>query len=242
MSDKAKVKAPPSPPFLIETIMPHHEVHLLAGPSGSGKTRWLLHTLVNDWAKGFPVLGLKSYPCPWVYVSADRSMASVERTLTDMGINPALVPTIAAWDNETSALGIVEDVRKIGAQLVVWEAFGSFVQAPYGATAIKKYLNWANRMCRDYDLTILGVVESPKMKPKDRYDNPRQRVSGAASWSHFSETIFVMDFTNAADVTDCRRELSILPRCGDGLEIPLIFDGSGRLIVRKREDDDMTVQ
>jgi hypothetical protein len=215
-------------PFLIDTIMPTNEVHLMAGPSGAGKSRWLFDTLM-DWQQGKPILGLATHPCKWVYVASDRSLASVNRTLTSMSIPIANVPTIPAWDRQMSLNQILDAIKTHGAELAIIESFGSFVEPPANGNCVKSFLASVAAHARGSNLTIWGVVESPKMKPYERYENPRQRVSGAASWGHFSETIFLIEPADAKNQNGDRK-LFVCPRNAPTIEKDGAFDANGHLI------------
>ncbi len=71
--------------FLVDTILPSREFHIIAGPSGVGKTTWLL-PLIHKWSEGEPVLGFKSNPFPYVYISCDRSLNALDSTLERVGL------------------------------------------------------------------------------------------------------------------------------------------------------------
>jgi RecA-family ATPase len=215
--------------YLVEVIIPSNEIHLLAGPSGAGKTRWLLHTLL-EWEQGLDVLGFHSHPVPWVYVAADRSVISVQRTLLGMGIQPGLILAIPAWDKQMGVSEILDRIQASGAKLVVWESFGSFVEPPGNGKMVKQFLSRVGRFCRDHGVTIIAVVESPKQKPYERYENPRQRVSGAAAWGHFTETIFLVEPDEVDRVESPNRTLYVCPRNAPGMKIALAFDLQGRLL------------
>src|SRR5258708_3308179 len=119
------------PKYLIETILPAQEVHLIGGPSGSGKSTWVLQTLVLDWQNSKPVLGFKSHPVPWIYISADRSLASVHRTLERMHIDPMLLRIYSAVDEQcTDLCTIIEKCIKMEPQprLLVIEGLQSLIE------------------------------------------------------------------------------------------------------------------
>ena len=204
---------------LIDKILPPRETHLLAGPTGAGKTRWLFQTLLQ-WQAGLPILGHKSNPVSWVYVAADRSIAAARRTLDDMQIDIDRINCIPAWDRHMTLAQITDAILAEKAELAVIESFGSFVDPPANSRNVKNFLSAHHQLMSKAGITTIGVMESPKMKPRDRYDNPRQRVSGVASWGHFTETIFVMEPTNPGDPSDLARILYCCPRNGPGHVVP----------------------
>lgn len=221
--------------FLVDVILPYHEVHLLGGPSGAGKTRWLMQQLLL-WELGEDFLGYHSHPAPWVYVAGDRSLESVERTLGGMGIDYRKINVIPAWDKNMGLCEIMDSIKHSKAKLAVWESFGSFVEEPGRSKQVKAFINRMCGFCRDADTTILGVMESPKMKPYERYENPRQRISGAAGWGHFSETVLLVEPDDPDNIDSVPyRTLTCCPRNGPEQHIPLCFDPMGRLLPMQRE-------
>lgn len=217
---------PNDPAFIIEDIMPKGAIHLLAGPSGAGKSRWLFDTLLA-WEQGVPVLDYKANPVPWCYVASDRTIESVSRTLTSMGIDPAKLNMIPAWDENMRINQILDACKPY--KFAVIESFGSFVDPPANSHCVRNFLNATHRAARQQGLTILGIMESPKMKPFEKYENPRQRISGAASWAHFAETIFIVEFAEAKDPGNPERMLYVCPRDGKGLALSGRFDSNGHL-------------
>lgn len=187
---------------LIEGIFPQQSIHLVAGPTGAGKTRWLLEILLA-WDKELPVLGRPTYRCPWLYVSGDRAEIDAVGTMISLGIDPAEIPLLPAFGvmPPMSALDVLREVDKLEAQLIVWEGFGQYVESNAGSSAVKRWLNlmtWAlthheDKAERENPLTIIGVMEQPKMKPRDQYLNPRQRISGPAAWGHSASTVVLIE-------------------------------------------------
>lgn len=213
--------------------MPSNEVHLLAGPTGAGKTRWLFDSLMS-WEQGLPVLGHCSHPVPWIYVAGDRSLDAVYRTLDTMEISRFAFDIVPAWDLHLTFSGILDLVVDSGAKLAVMEGFGQYVDPPGHTKQVRDFLCTTCNLAKKLDITIIGVVESPKMKPKDRYENPRQRVSGAAAWGHHSETIFLVEPSNPGIASDTCRTLTVCPRNYAGIERQAQFDRDGHLVVRRK--------
>lgn len=217
------------PEFLVDIIIPSREIHLLAGPSGAGKTRWLLNIL-KEWEQGKPFLGFPSHPCKWAYAATDRSMRSVHRTMKCLDIDPSSINIIPAWGSDKKTLPqIIDHAANLNARLLVIESFGKFADG-INSGSVESHLNAVQGFIDKYDFTIIGVVESPKMKPNERYENPRQRVSGCAAWAHFTETIFLVEPTEVQDPKLPGRNLFVCPRNAPGMIIQGAFDSTGKII------------
>lgn len=213
--------------YLIDQILPSQEIHLLAGPTGAGKTRWLLQALKNQWEKGLPVLGFESHPVPWCYVSTDRSMRDCYKTFKSIGINPLDMNIIPAWGKEYKSMAqILDAIGKLNAKLAVIEGFQSFSDS-IDKQRVKDHLRSIQTQADD-GLTVIGVCESPKMKPHEVYANPRQRVSGVAAWGHFSNTIFLVEPASATP-GDPGRLLTVCPRHAPDFQVAANIAPSGVL-------------
>lgn len=217
-----------SPPYLIDRILPSCEISLLAGPTGAGKTRWLFDTLM-DWEEGLPILGHQSHPVPWIYVAADRSLDAVYRTMDTMEIPRNRFRIVPAWDDHFTFTQIIGAVTDSKAKLAIVEGFGAFIEPPARSDQVRSFLCAACTTLKMHDVTVIGVVESPKMKPRDTYSNPRQRVSGAAAWGHHSETIFLVEPEDAARPADPRRLLTVCVRNGPAIVRHATFTSEGHL-------------
>ena len=226
--------------FIVDTIFPCGEIHLVAGPTGAGKTRWLFDTLL-DWQTGKDVLGYKSYPAPWVYLSCDRSAKSVNRTLETMGIDTKDIPLVAAMDRKMSMSQVLDAAAEYKAKLVVVESFGSFVEVPTTGS-VKRFFYGLRSFLNETGAAIIGVVESPKMKPRERYENPRQRISGVATWGHYAETIVLIE-PIVSDSKSSPRRITVCPRNAPEIYLRASFE-HGRLVVTgeyKEAESDMPV-
>jgi RecA-family ATPase len=215
-------------PYLIESILPRNEIHLIAGPTGAGKTT-LLFQMLLEWEKGRDVFGFASHPVPWAYVAADRKIRSTEATLKRMGIREGAIKMIPARDEKMTAARILDACAEVGARLIVWENFGSFPEQPCRHAQVKHFLFGLDPFVERDDLTIIGVMEETKMKQRDKYENPRQRISGVATWGHLCDTIFIIEPSNLEDPSNARRVLYICPRNTAGLKLNLEMQSDGRL-------------
>jgi len=229
---------PTIPTYLIDLILPAFEVHLLAGTSDAGKTRWLFHMLL-EWEQGheiFPGQGLQSNPVPWVYVAGDRTERAAIRTLADMGLNPSQIPLIPAFGSSHKSIPqIIECAKSKGAHLIVIEGFQKFIEGPGQSRDVQEFLENMSGYTdptQKGGCTILGVVESPKLKPHERYEDARQRVSGVSAWGYYSNTIFLIERNKAdlkAGIDSPSRTMFVCPKQGKRLTLAGGFDSAGHL-------------
>ena len=78
--------------YLVYPVFPCGALHMIVGESGMGKTSWSL-PMLHDWEQGISVLGgLPSHPCKWVYISLDRSLQDLNRTLKRLGLGDWNIP------------------------------------------------------------------------------------------------------------------------------------------------------
>lgn len=175
----------------LKDVLTSRRVHLLGGVSDAGKTRFIIPAL----------LGWQNAP-PWVYVVGDRTLSDAQDSMTDMGINPATVPTIPAFGAHNRAtwleIRLSIELHNPQAEIIVIEGFQDLCQGQGRKNEVRAFLSDVSASLeptaqRPNGWTVLGVVESPKMKPHEQYANPRQRVSGASGWGYHSSTILLIE-------------------------------------------------
>jgi AAA domain len=208
---------------LIHRILPAPRIHLLGGNSNAGKTRFIIPTML-EWQKGEPILGFKSHPVPWAYVVGDRLLAEAEATMEDMGIDPASITKIPAFgpDNK-NASQIMREAARLKVGLIVWEGFSDFNPGRDHRRDVREYLSTISAACYANEfhkggLTIIGIMESPKLKPAERYQDPRQRISGVASWGYHSSTVMLIEATDPKDLSNTARKLYVSVKNGISFE------------------------
>lgn len=186
---------------LVDKILPAGRVHLLGGVSDAGKTRFIIPAMVS-FARGLPFLGHASHPVPWAYVSGDRVLEEAHDTISSMGIDPVTIPIIPAFgkDNKSTPSAVMAAAADLTPppQLLVIEGFHDLVPGKDTRHDVRTFLSNMAAYCLDSHafpagLTILGIVESPKLKPNERYRNPRQRISGVSSWGFHSSTVILIE-------------------------------------------------
>jgi AAA domain len=194
--------------FIVESILPAGEVHLIGGASGAGKTTWLLWWL-REWSRGNSVFGLRSFPVPFVYVSFDRGLATFDRTLRRLGMEDWDIPAYDVADlnlQEANLFNIVAHFPE--AELYVIEGFqGCLDDAMKGASQNKCDMRWSVRVRQKITSkgkTILGITHAPKMKQGESYVSTRSRFLGTQSLLASTGTLIM--FENPQDVQDSREE------------------------------------
>jgi RecA-family ATPase len=187
---------PASPAFLIEGILPAHEVHLLGGSSGSGKTTLVFQTLA-DWQDGLPVFGHESHPVPYSYLSLDRSRSSVNRTLERLGLADRLTRIICQEHFKTSATitNVVDVAARVhpDSKFFVIEGFQTLVGDKGNSySPVSSLLRHTATICSERQITILGVAHSPKMKMDEGFQHARELILGSVAWGAYSDTIITV--------------------------------------------------
>jgi hypothetical protein len=232
--------------YIIDKIFTSKRVHMLAGPSGVNKTSWLL-PMIHDWYEGKDVMGFKSNPVPYLYVSCDRPLDGVGEVLERLGLEK--------WDLHCHSLGSIRRQFKLGStrKLSIFDLTELF---PYvkvffieGIASLKgmsknpndyaenmQYWSEVGHMCEERDITILGVTHCAKAKPGEKYDNPRDQIIGSVGLPASTDTLLIMQFDEAKDITNKGRKLYVLPRNVAPFSIRYKVGDKGRLEVMTEEE------
>ena len=213
----------------LQDVLTPHRIHLLGGVSDAGKTRFILPALIG-WA-GAP---------PWVYVAGDRTLEDAQDSMRDMGIPPASVPTIPAFGEHNKAtwleVKLAIDRMAPQAELIVVEGFQDLCHGLGRKNEVREFLSNVSGYLspspqHPRGLTILGVVESPKLKPQEKYANPRQRVSGVSAWGYHASTIMLIEAAAKDEELKTRnRMLWVCHKSQPRRKLDGVFDANNRLI------------
>jgi len=229
--------------YLVEDILPLHEVHLIGGPSGAGKSTWTFQMIAN-WSQGIPIHDFASYPSDWHYVACDRSLDSVKRTLERIESRIDISRITSLVDNPSSQTTGAKALLECGERVLPKGGFlvvdGIGMLTPGGKISdysiVSDYIKALTRGCKRYKITIGGLGHATKTKEGERYLNPRQRILGSVAWGACADTVIFLDAKDEQDTENGKRELLILPRNASAVRINLMFDDRGRLI---EETDDV---
>lgn len=223
--------------YLIEDVFPTQEIHLIAGPSGAGKSTWLLK-FIDNWRQGKSFFSHAATPLPFMYISYDRSRKGVLRVFQRLHLNPAdfnlYVPT--GTDKVTALKTKLNALLDKHPDIRVFFIEGFATKVPDGKINDQKivadFLGQLQELCEARNITIFGVVHTAKTREKDRYDNPRQRISGTIAWAGYSETIVIVEPKSPDNPADTTRRLMILPRNAPEVTKEFAFV-NGELIEKK---------
>jgi len=225
--------------FIIDDILPTRELHLIGGPSGSGKTTWVFQILLPSIQIGAEVFDRKAWPTSICYIACDRSDASLRRTLKRLKMADE-IPAFSITHNKLvrSLNTVIAEARRRvpGVKLLIIDALAMLVPEgrinDYKTTA--DFLTDASALCEHHDITLIGLLHSPKTREGEEYSNPRQRIMGTVAWGGFADTVIMIEpcKENASErmVTLCSRN------CGDE-EHFYRFNEEGQLEVINAPDD-----
>lgn len=216
------------PAYLIDKILPSRRIHLLAGISSAGKSRWIIPALLM-YSHGLQFLGLKVRPVPWCVVCRDRPLADSEDMLRSMGFDSTDVNIIPAFGKHNKTrTQIFEAIEDCGAKLILWEGFDMMVKSPNNHHEVGEFLSEVSAYCEE-GLTVIGTVGVAKLKPHERYDNPRQLVAGSSIWERATSSNFIIVSMNPRDISDGRRLLYVSLKNEPSFQLEGRFDENGLL-------------
>ncbi len=222
--------------FLIDDIMPEREVHLLAGPSGAGKSTLAIQEFIRGLLEGKVVLGKTPHPRGVAYVSCDRSSASFHRSLDRHALAWGTFPHAALRDIPRGGKSRIWDILSWtqiqGVHFIIIDGFASLI--PDGKLSdysmVSAFLVECQRICENWDLTILGVVHATKVKESEKISNPRQRILGSVAWAAYSDLVIVIDEEDPEDSGNQVRRVDVLPRDSGSFTLRLNMNSFGHLV------------
>ena len=227
--------------FVIEDIFPVGEIHLIAGASGAGKTTWLIK-LIESWMHGNSVFGHKSHSRPFVYISGDRSDAGIRRTFNRVGVDYKKIPiySLKPADRTLSFVDVLKKLKAIQPDLEVFFVEGIAARVPNGKlndyNIVSNFLLDLQDFCAQNGATVIGVIHTAKTKEGESYQDPRQKALGSVGWAGYSETIVLVE-TTEADRPDLQtRRITILPRNFKAEIFQLEFGAEGHLVEIKKPE------
>jgi hypothetical protein len=196
--------------YLIDKIVPKHQVHIINGPSGVGKTRWIVW-LHSDWKEGKPVLGYESFPVPALYIAKDRNQDSLDLTFKSINAEHTIEHKSLLYDKKTKIENLAESFPDY--KLFYLDPIVKFMVPcrinDYGA--VSDFLSECSEYCQRDKITIYGTCHAPKKKEGQNYENPREWTLGSGAWGGYSETMFSLNGDDL-QTPNSTRYFYVLPR------------------------------
>jgi len=203
-SDLSASQPPPSTfPDPIPGIITHGSVNILAGASGVGKTCFLAW-LLTQLKAGQPIFGHETNaPTAVGYVAADRGWegggrywfdkAGLSVKVYSLADDPNFVPT--RLRNKLRLVNevlrqTIEKLELPPGSLVALDPIALFIGSlnDYHAAAVA--LLEIRRLCRERQLTLLGLAHTAKQKAdkKERYMRLQDRINGSGAQLGYGDT------------------------------------------------------
>lgn len=242
-TDKPKPAATPPKPssapptsvenrFIVDTILPRHELHIIGGPAHSGKTS-LQFLMMDDIRSGRNVFGYPSHRVPFCYVSCVHSLAASKATLSRLEIDP--IPMISVLGSKdarsfdqiyASVTRVVPNVEVIFLDGILHIAGNSGMDnAVVGA-----FLSELVTKLAEYRVTLIATGRCAK--PKDNRTTIRSidRFLGATAWTEFSSTFIAIDPKRPNNPRDDRRIVTVMPKNALPSTLQYRFASDGKLV------------
>lgn len=217
--------------YIIADFLPRREISLISGGSGVGKSRFLLNNIIAEWQEGREIFGHESYPLPYVYISVDRSRASVIRTLTTMGLEDKIIRFVASDD-----IPLTDRVDRIikaakekypDTEVFFIEGFSSISgDGLNNYWTVASLLKYTTKYCTDNNMTVIGVCHTPKLKFGEGFTNPREMTLGSVAWGGYTETNMIL----AKDEKTSIISIFVALRNAKSEQYDFTFDENGRLV------------
>lgn len=228
-------------------MVPLRRVHMLAGASGTGKTRWLFQLLKAMYA-GENFMGFQTQRHPVVYCAFDRQVDEQEETMRAVGLDPALVPhkwlKVPDLPRDKSRKDdrfeiIVRDLKNEFPATTIFIFDALYILAAHGEmnnyVIMAEWLQRLGEMCRAQDITIIGVVHSPKQRKGNEITDPRYTAQGSVATGGFTSTQIVIESPSQDDPD--KRMIHIYPRNAKEDHISMVMGEGGIFGIDEAEED-----
>jgi hypothetical protein len=186
------VVAPPSAQW--EGWFPRGDVSLVGGSSGAGKSTWML-PLLDAQSKGEEFMGFQTYGLPYLMIVFDRSKNSVTRTFRRLDRDQAEIPTAKVKRGPDFAHTLCSAIERqpVMPAVVFFEGLDLVTSDAGKMGDVSLFVEQLQHIARHYHLALVGTVGAPKMKPKEKYENLRERFFGSTAWGRMAETMVLVN-------------------------------------------------
>jgi hypothetical protein len=185
------------PEWLIDDILPAHEIHLIVGPDGErGKRSTFTIQMIADWAQGKQVFnGFASHPVPFVYICYGRTPGATRRAIKNLRIGVNFKTAFLTGAEAKDLTNVVMRAQQVEPEvrLIILDSISALCPGGRDNRIAAEMLNRLQDLCTHCGITILGVASYPKAKAGEQYPNVRDRISGGGAFSQFAETVIAIE-------------------------------------------------
>lgn len=231
--------------FIVDTIFPKRELHIIGGPAHGGKTT-LLYQIMYDLSNGYNIFGYPSQPVPSCLISCVHSANACRQIMEQMGISFPLYSFVDnAFEGETqdkkidkmqqvcdAAMSLVPNVEMIFLDGIMRLFDGSITDN----SGVGKFLSHVVRKLQEYNLTSLATGRAAKPKEATNGFRSIDRFLGATAWTEYSSTFIAIESESGAGIADLRRKVTLQPKRAPVSFHHFKFGPEGRLIEATTDD------
>lgn len=181
----------------LSSLLPPHEVSVLAGASGAGKSTLLLQFL-HAWHQGVPFLEIPPPDERIAYLVGDRSVSTLARRAGDVGLDLDALPHASVVDDTTidlhrfkqDPLGLLCSLLdRLGGPIFIVDPLIVFLGVDLNRyNLVAPQLIRLNRFCQARGYTVLGTHHTTKARTDFSFLRPQDRISGSSALSAFTST------------------------------------------------------
>jgi hypothetical protein len=216
MTHGAQSPQSPPPKFLVDSVLPANEVHLLYGPISEEITLFCLQN-VATWLEGEEILAHASYPQPACYVACGHSLASLRWHMERADIDPGQLPHLSMLDHVQHEDRTVDSALRLARAVVpnlrLLILDGMYTLCPGHINFFhdaSKFLIATTQLCKEQRITILGCVTAVKSRDGESQASARDRLPGSIAWATLTSTKILFEPNRIDRYTDDTRRAVVM--------------------------------
>lgn len=221
--------------FVVDTLFPTKEIHLIFGPSGAGATTLLLQ-IIADYSAGRPVLDrFPSHPMPFCLISCAKSLSATRRHMKRLGMDPSQIPHLALSgrrgdDHHFANVYDLADRHLDGRLKVLFiDGLSTLCDKVADDKAVTAFMSNIIATCEEHDVTVIATIRASKARSGEGYVSIRERIIGSGAFASFADTKIGIDPVKPSDPANHSRSLVIMPQAEETIVLPYALTKFGLL-------------
>lgn len=222
--------------FIVDTLFPKYEYHLIGGPSHVGKSMLLFHIMENL-LQQLNVFGYTSHLVPFCYIACNQTMAACQQARKCSGIDPAItIPMVSTVGTATPQKKNFDAIYNLARQacpdveLIFLDGI-MYICGNSGLdnAAVGEFLSGMIREMHERGVTIIATGRCAK--PKDAHSTVRSidRYLGATAWTEFAATFIAIEPKSPTNPRSDRRIVTVMPKRAPAFTLAYRFNSEGKL-------------